>query len=87
VQRDGYANAKVRVTRDNDHAHITGVPADYTEPLARKLLDNGELAYQGATRLNQKGGWDFSWYLFLPLGMALKTAAASSCCTSRRTTR
>jgi hypothetical protein len=73
VQRDGYANAKVRVTRDNHklHAHITDVPAGYTEPL-RKLLDNGELAYQGATRLNQKGGWDFSWYLFLPLGMALE---------------
>ncbi|KNX80159.1 hypothetical protein DA83_11945 [Pseudomonas sp. 250J] len=73
VQRDGYANAKVTVNRDNDklHASITGVPASYSEPL-RKLLDSGDLAYQGATRLNQKGGWDYSWYLFLPLGMALE---------------
>ncbi|MDU9402434.1 hypothetical protein RTH46_07995 [Pseudomonas sp. zfem004] len=73
VQRDGYANAKVQVTRDNDrlHAHITDVPAHYTEPL-RKLLDSGDLAYQGATRLNQNAGWDYSWYLFLPLGMALE---------------
>lgn len=73
VQRDGYANAKVTVSRDNHklHASITGVPSGYTEPL-RKLLDNGELAYQGAARLNQKGGWDYNWYLFLPLGMALE---------------
>ncbi|MDH0733355.1 hypothetical protein N5F23_22795 [Pseudomonas sichuanensis] len=73
VQRDGYANANVQVTRDNDrlHAHITDVPAHYTEPL-RKLLDSGDLAYQGATRLNQNAGWDYSWYLFLPLGMALE---------------
>ncbi|AZL70660.1 hypothetical protein [Pseudomonas oryziphila] len=73
VQRDGYANAKVTVSRDNHklHASITGVPSGYTEPL-RKLLDSGELAYQGATRLNQKGGWDYNWYLFLPLGMALE---------------
>lgn len=73
VRRDGYADAQVQVRRDNDrlHAHISAVPASYAEPL-RKLLDSGELAYQGATRLNNDGKWAYDWYLFLPLGMALE---------------
>lgn len=73
VRRDGYANAQVHVSRDHDrlHATISEVPADYAKPL-RKLLDSGELAYNGATRLNKDGKWSYDWYLFLPLGMALQ---------------
>ncbi|MFB4394549.1 MULTISPECIES: hypothetical protein [unclassified Pseudomonas] len=73
VRRDGYADAQVHVRRDNDklHAEITQVPASYAEPL-RKLLDSGELAYQGASQLNKDGKWAYDWYLFLPLGMALE---------------
>ncbi|UXH39350.1 hypothetical protein [Pseudomonas promysalinigenes] len=73
VRRDGYANANVQVSRDNNHlyANISDVPSDYAEPL-RKLLDSGELAYEGATRLNKDGKWSYDWYLFLPLGMALQ---------------
>ncbi|MBJ9976738.1 hypothetical protein IAE35_10325 [Pseudomonas sp. S75] len=73
VRRDGYATAQVKITRDDDHvqALISEVPASYAEPL-RQLLDSGELAYQGATRLNKDGKWSYDWYLFLPLGMALE---------------
>jgi len=73
VRRDGHANAQVHVSREADrlHATLSDVPASYAEPL-RKLLDSGELAYQGATRLNKDGKWSYDWYLFLPLGMALQ---------------
>lgn len=73
VQRDGYPAATVKVQRDNDkyRADITGVPADYEKPL-RALLDAGELAYNGAQKLNADGKWAYDWYLFLPLGMALE---------------
>jgi hypothetical protein len=73
VRRDGHASAQVRVSREHDrlHASISEVPASYTEPL-RKLLDSGELAYNGATQLNKDGKWSYDWYLFLPLGMALQ---------------
>ncbi|BDM20930.1 hypothetical protein ACIPZ5_06785 [Pseudomonas sp. NPDC089428] len=73
VRRDGYANARVNVSRDHDRlrATISDVPAHYAEPL-RKLLDSGELAYNGATQLNKDGKWSYDWYLFLPLGMALQ---------------
>ena len=73
VRRDGYATATVRVQRDNAqlHAEITGVPAHYAEPL-KALLDSGELAYEGAVRLNREGKWAYNWSLFLPLGMALE---------------
>ncbi len=73
VQRDGYSTAKVRVKTDNDHlyADISGVPKGYEKPLAR-LLDAGDLAYSGAKKLNVDGKWAYSWYLFLPLGMALE---------------
>ncbi|NIE74095.1 hypothetical protein F3J45_06500 [Pantoea sp. Ap-967] len=73
VQRDGHANAKVTVSREHErlHATISEVPASYAEPL-RQLLDSGELAYEGARRLNQDGKWAYDWYLFLPLGMALQ---------------
>ncbi|MEJ5866016.1 hypothetical protein V7S98_22605 [Pseudomonas farsensis] len=73
VQRDGHADAQVHVSREHDRlvARISGVPESYGEPL-RKLLDSGELAYQGASKLNQDGKWSYDWYLFLPLGMALE---------------
>ena len=73
VQRDGYADAKVLVKTDNDqlYAEITGVPKGYDKPLAA-LLDAGDLAYTGASKLNADGKWAYSWYLFLPLGMALE---------------
>lgn len=73
VQRDGYPAAKVAVHRDNDkyYADITGVPGDYHKPL-NALLDAGELAYNGAQKLNADGKWAYDWYLFLPLGMALE---------------
>jgi len=73
VQRDGYSAAKVLVKTDNDqlYAEISGVPDGYDKPLAA-LLDAGDLAYTGASKLNADGKWAFNWYLFLPLGMALE---------------
>ncbi|MDU9392172.1 hypothetical protein [Pseudomonas sp. zfem002] len=73
VQRDGYPAATVKVLRDNDkyYADIAGVPSDYQKPL-NALLDTGELAYNGAQKLNGDGKWAYNWYLFLPLGMALE---------------
>ena len=73
VQRDGYTNAKVLVKNDNDqlYAEISGVPKGYDKPLTA-LLDAGDLAYNGARKLNADGKWAYSWYLFLPLGMALE---------------
>lgn len=73
VERDGYAAATVKVHRDNDkyYADISGVPDDYRKPLSA-LLDAGELAYNGAQKLNGDGKWAYDWYLFLPLGMALE---------------
>lgn len=73
VQRDGYPNAKVLVKNDNDqlYAEISGVPKGYDKPLTA-LLDAGDLAYNGASKLNADGKWAYSWYLFLPLGMALE---------------
>ena len=73
VERDGYATAKVLVKTDNDqlYAEISGVPKGYDKPLSA-LLDAGDLAYTGASKLNADGKWAYSWYLFLPLGMALE---------------
>lgn len=73
VQRDGYSDAKVLVKTDNHqlYAEITGVPKRYEKPLAA-LLDAGDLAYNGASKLNADGKWAYNWYLFLPLGMALE---------------
>lgn len=73
VQRDGYANAKVLVKNDNGQVYveISGVPQGYDKPLSA-LLDAGDLAYNGASKLNVDGKWAYSWYLFLPLGMALE---------------
>ncbi|MDR6604961.1 hypothetical protein [Pseudomonas synxantha] len=73
VERDGYSGAKVLVKTDNNqlHAEISGVPNGYEKPLAA-LLDAGDLAYNGASKLNADGKWAYSWYLFLPLGMALE---------------
>jgi hypothetical protein len=73
VQRDGYGDAKVLVKTDNGqlHAQIIGVPDSYEKPLAA-LLDAGDLAYDGASKLNADGKWAYSWNLFLPLGMALE---------------
>ncbi|NNA59441.1 hypothetical protein [Pseudomonas koreensis] len=73
VQRDGYANAKVLVKNDNGqiYVEISGVPQGYDKPLSA-LLDAGDLAYNGASKLNADGKWAYSWYLFLPLGMALE---------------
>lgn len=73
VQRDGYADAKVAVNRDNDRLFLTiqGVPDGYGTPL-QALLEAGDVAYQGASRLNSDGKWQYSWYFFLPLGMALE---------------
>ncbi|MCB2253162.1 hypothetical protein KTQ74_14750 [Pseudomonas chlororaphis] len=73
VQRDGYGAAKVEVKTDNNelYASISGVPQGYDKPL-QALLDAGDLAYQGASKLNADGKWAYNWYLFLPLGMALE---------------
>jgi hypothetical protein len=72
LSRDGHDAAKVRITRRGDriYASFSGVPADYDRPL-RQLLDSGDLAFKGAERLNQDGKWQYDWYFFLPLGMAL----------------
>lgn len=73
VQRDGYDTAKVQVKIDNDkvYASIDGVPKSYGQPL-KALLDAGDLAYNGASKLNSDKKWSYNWYLFLPLGMALE---------------
>jgi hypothetical protein len=73
VQRDGYSNAKVRVQTEGPelYAMISGVPEGYNKPL-NALLDAGDLAYKGASKLNADHKWQYSWYLFLPLGMALE---------------
>lgn len=73
VQRDGYNAAKVSVSSDNDqlYATISGVPDSYGRPLD-SLLAAGDLAYQGASKLNADGKWQYDWYFFLPLGMALE---------------
>ncbi|WP_263138889.1 hypothetical protein [Pseudomonas sp. RIT-PI-AD] len=73
LARDGYDSAQVKVGRDGNglYANFTGVPADYGRPLA-ELLQAGDLAFQGASRLNADGKWRYSWYFFLPLGMALE---------------
>nr|BFE94170.1 hypothetical protein GCM10020185_47060 [Pseudomonas brassicacearum subsp. brassicacearum] len=73
MQRDGYGTAKVHVKIDNDkvYASISGVPKSYGQPL-KALLDAGDLAYNGASKLNSDKKWSYNWYLFLPLGMALE---------------
>ena len=73
VQRDGYDTAKVSVSDDKGqlYATISGVPDDYGQPL-EQLLAAGDLAYQGASKLNSDGKWQYDWYFFLPLGMALE---------------
>ncbi|MGY2293382.1 hypothetical protein ACW9H6_27120 [Pseudomonas sp. SDO528_S397] len=73
LQRDGYSRAKVAVKTDHNQlvATFSGVPDTYGQPLTR-LLNTADLAYQGATKLNNDGKWQFNWYLFLPLGMALE---------------
>ncbi len=73
VQRDGYETAEVKVRTDHDqvYASISGVPDDYGKPL-EQLLAAGDLAYQGASKLNTDGKWQYDWYFFLPLGMALE---------------
>lgn len=73
LQRDGYNRARVSVKASEDKvlAHFTGVPDGYGQSLTA-LLNTADLAYEGASRLNRDGKWQFSWYLFLPLGMALE---------------
>lgn len=73
LRRDGYTSATVRVSRDDDrlYARISEVPQDYERPL-KALLDAGDLAFEGANRLNHDGKWAYNWNLFLPLGMALE---------------
>jgi hypothetical protein len=73
VQRDGYSEAKVLVKNDKGQlsAEISGVPKSYEKPLVA-LLDAGDLAYNGASKLNADGKWAFSWNFFLPLGLALE---------------
>ncbi|MEX6503162.1 hypothetical protein [Pseudomonas zhanjiangensis] len=73
VQRDGYSNAQVSVSSKDGqlHATISGVPDGYGQPL-EQLLASGDLAYQGASKLNAEGKWQYNWYFFLPLGMALE---------------
>jgi len=73
LQRDGYSRAKVSVKADHEQviAHFSGVPDGYGQPLTT-LLNTADLAYQGASKLNSDGKWQFNWYLFLPLGMALE---------------
>ena len=71
--RDGYADAQVKVRREGDtlKADFTGVPDGYGKPLS-DLLAAGDLAFEGARKLNSDGKWQYSWYFFLPLGMALE---------------
>lgn len=88
VRRDGYANAKVTVNRDNDklHAQITDVPAGYTEPCAScstaaswptRAPPSSTRKAAGTSAGTCSCPWEWPW----------RTAAASNCCTSRRITR
>ena len=72
LERDGYADATVKVSQSGDMltASFSGVPADYGTPLSN-LLAAGDSAFDGASKLNSDGKWQYSWYFFLPLGMAL----------------
>lgn len=72
LERDGYGAATVKVSRDGDRlsASFSGVPQDYGKPLT-DLLNAGDLAFDGASKLNGDNKWQYSWYFFLPLGMAL----------------
>lgn len=72
LERDGYADATVKVSQNGDMltASFSGVPADYGTPLSN-LLAAGDSAFDGASKLNSDGKWQYSWYFFLPLGMAL----------------
>jgi hypothetical protein len=72
LERDGYADATVKVSQNGDilTASFSGVPADYGTPLSN-LLAAGDSAFDGASKLNSDGKWQYSWYFFLPLGMAL----------------
>ena len=58
LQRDGYADATVKVSRDGDSlsASFSGVPNDYGTPLT-SLLNAGDLAFDGASKLNGDGKW------------------------------
>ena len=60
------------MTRNGEriHANFDGTPTDYGKSLLQ-LLDAGDLAYQGASQLNSDGKWQYNWFFFLPLGMAL----------------
>lgn len=73
LTRDGYAQASVKVLRNGERiqAYFEGTPPGYGQPL-QQLLDSGDLAYQGASQLNKDGKWQYNWYFFLPLGMALE---------------
>lgn len=73
LERDGYASAKVRVHRGGDRltAEFSGVPDAYGKHLTN-LLAAGDLAFDGASKLNSDGKWQYNWYFFLPLGMALE---------------
>ncbi|HSX72394.1 MAG TPA: hypothetical protein VLF16_15790 [Pseudomonas sp.] len=73
LERDGLSGATVEVSRDGEalSARFGGVPANYGKALT-DLLNAGDLAYTGASKLNGDGKWQYSWYFFLPLGMALE---------------
>lgn len=73
LRRDGYDQARVNVIRSGErvYAIYQDVPNGYGKPL-QQLLANGDLAYQGASRLNSDQKWQYNWYFFLPLGMALE---------------
>ncbi|MGG2397652.1 hypothetical protein ACJRW5_12010 [Pseudomonas sp. SH1-B] len=73
LDRDGYQQARVKVARRGTHllANFQGTPQGYGKPL-QQLLEAGDLAYQGASQLNRDGKWQYDWYFFLPLGMALE---------------
>ncbi|EJO93047.1 hypothetical protein A471_15630 [Ectopseudomonas mendocina DLHK] len=73
LARDGYDQASVRVLRNGERiqAYFSGTPQGYGRSL-QQLLDSGDLAYQGASQLNRDGKWQYNWYFFLPLGMALE---------------
>ncbi|CAE6907413.1 hypothetical protein ACI2KX_06965 [Ectopseudomonas khazarica] len=73
LDRDGYPQASVNVVRHGERilADFKGAPDGYGKPL-QQLLDAGDLAYKGASQLNSDGKWQYNWYFFLPLGMALE---------------
>jgi hypothetical protein len=71
--RDGYNDARVKVTIKNDQvmAMIDGERDDYSQTI-QKFLNIGQIGYINAQELKAANKWQNDWYFFLPLGFAMR---------------